>query len=154
MSHVDQFIRDSILAYPTSFTNSTEVLHHALCVLGNGYRWSHEGTVVEIGGDPFPLWNREKEIAGMERILDGMHLGKTSVSTKESLHRALMEDIDLNTAIVETVDERVHLRGEISHFYPISDYALLMNIPSNVTPDWAEACEEMKALAEKAGWKV
>jgi hypothetical protein len=41
----------------------------------------------------------------------------------------------------------------IEHFYPqCVEYALLMNIPANVTDDWKEACDEMKELAEKAGW--
>jgi hypothetical protein len=55
---------------------------------------------------------------------------------------------------VEEVETRMHERAAIENIYPQSkEYALLMNIPSNVTPEWKEACEEMKILAEEAGWK-
>ncbi|MNR60773.1 hypothetical protein D3C85_1823420 [compost metagenome] len=54
---------------------------------------------------------------------------------------------------MEEVDTRMYEMVAIENIYPQSkEYALLMNIPSNVTPDWKEACEEMKVLAQKAGW--
>lgn len=143
---VDELVRTSILTYPSIFPNRSTVLHHTLCVIGNGYEWDEDGTVVSQY--PSPVWNRETQIAASERQLSNLS-ERTAMFARE----IDMKIIEEANAIVETVDVRVHLREPIDSFYPQSQYALILNIPENVTEDWREACEEMKILAIAAGWK-
>lgn len=149
MSSVDEFVRTSILTFPTIFPNRTAVLHHALCVIGNGYEWSADGEIVEDFFQPVPFWNKDKELAEIDDYLARFD--------DETLRALIAEDmrkrINDTATVVEEVETRIHQRAVIERFYPQStEYAKLMNIPANVTPDWKAACDEMRELAREAGW--
>jgi hypothetical protein len=150
MSSVDEFVRTNILTFPTLFANRTAVLHHALCVIGNGYKWSADGEVVEDGSYPAPLWNKETALAVLDADLkvwfEDEHL-------RELVGASLRENINATAKVVEEIETRIHERAPIEGIYPQSkEYALLMNIPENVTPEWKAACDEMRELAIAAGW--
>ena len=150
MTSVDEFVRRNILTFPSLFPNRTAVLHHALCVIGNGYEWGEDGTVVEDFRFPVSLWNKEEALAELYADLNARYEHQV---VREVIGEALLNDIEASAKIVEEVETRTHERAVIEHFYPqCLEYALLMNIPANVTDDWKEACDEMKELAEKAGW--
>lgn len=149
MNPVDNFVRTRILTYPRLFPNRTAVLHHTLCVLGNGYEWDENGEVASVYFEPVNLWNKETQLTQLDADM------KARVENEEirnMLTEGLRKDIENLAQIVEEVDTRMYEMGEVS-IYPQSNYALLMNIPANVTPEWKEACEEMKVLAEEAGWE-
>jgi hypothetical protein len=151
MTSVDNFVRTSILTFPTLFPNRTAVLHHALCVIGNGYEWSKKGEVTEDFSRPVPLWNREAELAELDADLKARF---DDEYIREVIGKELRKQIEASAIVVEEIETRIHQRTAIEDIYPQSnDYALLMNIPTNVTDEWKEACEEMKELAEEAGWK-
>lgn len=150
MASVDKFVRKNILTFPTLFTNRTAVLHHALCVIGNGYKWNKKGEVVADFSRPVPLWNKEAELAQLDADME-MHF--KDVSARGLVTEDMRKYINATAAIVEEVEIRIHERVAIERFYPQSNaYALLMNIPENVTPDWKAACDEMRELAIEAGW--
>lgn len=148
MTSVDNFVRTNILTFPSIYPNRTAVLHHALCVIGNGYKWNEKGEVVlEYPPHPLPLWNKELALAEMEAQFK-------DAAVREMLSTAIRNSIESIAKVVEEVDTRMYEMVAIENIYPqSSEYALLMNIPANVTPEWKEACEEMKVLAEEAGWK-
>lgn len=151
MASVDKFVRKSILTFPTLFTNRTAVLHHALCVIGNGYKWNKKGEVVAEHSRPVSLWSKEAELGELDadmkaRFADGR--------LRELVSEGMREYIDATAAVVEEVETRIHKRVAIENIYPqCNEYALLMNIPENVTPDWKAACDEMRELAIEAGWE-
>lgn len=155
MSQVDELIREKILTHPSSYPNRTEVLHQILCVLGSGYRWSEEGAIISDYEDPTPHWSKEGELERIERLLDEMFTVpdmEINGYLRDSVRPALIEPIDESEKTVQEVDARMHTRGEVKDFYPQSDWSLLMNVPANVTPEWKEACDEMREAAIKAGW--
>jgi len=156
MSQVDALVRDKILTHPSSYPNRTEVLHQILCVVGSGYEWSEEGSIVSAYDDPTPHWTKEGELARIEARLDDM-FGESDPEIADylcdSIRPALLAPIEESEKTIQEVDTRMYARGEVKHFYPQSDWSLLMNVPSNVTPEWQEACEEMKSIAIQEGWK-
>lgn len=152
MSSVDEFVRTSILTFPSMSKNRTEVLHHALCVLGSGYAWGEDGTIVATTDETYPLWSAAADIERIEAYL--------AENIPSELHEMVRPEMTKNIAeyakVVAEVDTRMYLRTQVEHFYPqpaFSPYsALLMNTPENVTPDWKAACDEMRELAIEAGW--
>lgn len=149
MSSVEEFVRTSILTFPSFATSRTEVLHHALCVLGSGYAWSEDGTVVSTTDETFTPWSEAKAIEQMETYLTE----NLPAEVRELVRPAFEKNIVKEAKIVAEVDMRINLRTQVESFYSQSAYALLMNMPANVTPDWEAACAEMCELASEAGWK-
>lgn len=150
MSSVDEFVRTSILTYPSLYKSRTDVLHHALCVIGNGYEWGKDGTVVIDYGEPHPLWNKQDELAELETYLE-QHFSTEFI--RSVVREGMIKHIDECVEIVEQAEERTHMVTPIESFYPeCKEYALIHNTPENITDDWAEACAEMRVLAIAAGW--
>lgn len=152
MTTVDEFVRTSILSYPSLFKNRTEVLHSVLCVIGTGYHWGADGTPVYLDGrvEDRSFWTKEGAMAELE---DYLSTNFNNDEVREMIRPALMAAMEEEERIVAEIDTRMRQRTEVNNFYPESKkYALLHNIPANVSADWAEACEEIKALAVKAGW--
>lgn len=149
MSSVEEFVRTSILTFPSFSTSRTEVLHHAFCVLGSGYEWSADGTVVSTADEAFTLWNEKTAIEQMESYLEENLPSELREIVRPEFEKRIAEE----AKVVAEVETRVHLQTPVEHFYPQTPYALLMNMPANVTPDWEAACAEMCELAAEAGWK-
>lgn len=153
MTSVDEFVRTSILTFPSFATSRTEVLHHALCVLGSGYAWCADGTVASTTDETFTLWNEATAVEQMETYLEE----NLPAEVREFVRPAMEKNIVEEAKVVAEVDTRMNLRTQVEHFYPQPAFApyhaLLMNIPANVTPDWKAACDEMRELAVEAGWK-
>lgn len=148
MSTVDQTVRDAITAYPTLHTTRAEVLHFVLCVIGNGFQWRN-GEPVEID-DPRHRsvpWTPEAHQARM--LAQFAHLPDRA---RASLRETFEEERAECLAVLATVDQRVHDMTPLDHVYPQTEYALLMNVPDDVTADWAAACEQMRALVTEHGW--
>ena len=153
MNSVDTLVRQNILNYPGLFRNRTSVLHNVLCVIGNGYKWNENGEVFsESESDrQTPNWTKESELAELEAWMSKS--GPKNEHLRVLLAESLRKEIEFSEQVVAEVDTRMYERAAIASFYPqCKEYALLMNIPANVTPEWKEACEEMKVLAQKAGW--
>lgn len=151
MASVDKFVRKNILTFPTVFTTRTAILHHALCVIGNGYKWNKKGEVVSDFPWPVPLWNKEVALAELDADMKARF---NDDRIRELVAEGMREYINAAAKVVEEVETRIHERTAIKRVYPQGNdnYALLMNIPENVTPDWKAACDEMRELAIEAGW--
>ena len=149
MSSVEEFVRTSILTFPSFATSRTEVLHHSLCVLGSGYAWCADGTVASTTDETFTLWSEATAVEQMETYLEE----NLPAEVREFVRPAMEKNIVEEAKVVAEVDTRMNLQTTVEHFYPQTAYALLMNMPANVTKDWEAACEEMCALAVEAGWK-
>jgi hypothetical protein len=158
MSSVDELVRTSILAYPTLYSNRTEVLHFVLCVIGNGYEWV-DGKPVRIMPEPrdSEVWTREIHKARFAGRFDNQGYDDFVL---ELMHEHDEKLADKYEAIVNDIDARIHLRVPMNgieenakeRFYPQSNHALLTSIPSDVTAEWAEACDEMRVEAAASGW--
>ena len=157
MNTVDEVVRERILVYPALFSNRTEVLHTILCVAGSGYSWDENGCPSRTFEDSRDTqeWSRENYLGKLNAEYENFDSFVLDLLMESAKERA-----DKYAAIVAEVDTRMHLRVTANddskdsalNFYPQFDYALLMNVPQNVTADWAEACEEIRAEAVSAGW--
>lgn len=154
MATVNDTVRHAITRYPSLFTSRIEVLHYLFCVIGNGHEWE-KGEIVNGNDDPTPVWTEETERARRTEFFT--NLGMTAEDFAEIGQTTEMEDADIArlAEIVATVDTRMFDMDNYSrsYIYPQSDYALLMDIPEDVKPDWAEAAEEIKAWATAKGWE-
>lgn len=154
MTVVDDLVKKSILAYPSIFTSRADVLHHVLCVIGNGYVWEN-GTLVPVFKEDDRVWTAEWETARFyERYGE---LGGFEMSDAHNEHWAqyIKEVVAEYQQVVDTVDERIHdwtYEGE--GIYPQSDYALILNVPEDVNPEWHEDLEKMREFARGRGWKI
>lgn len=147
MNTVDAFFRKQMLAFPLVLPNRTAMLHQIFCVIGNGYQWSETGTVVSTDDHDYPEWEKEARLADIETSLKDY-----PEAVREFIRDGLMECHKQELAVVENIDELLYTRPAITDIYPQSEYALLMNIPANITPEWKQAAEEAKELAVEAGW--
>lgn len=155
MITVDEFVREKILVYPETYSNRTEVLYHVLCVPDSRYRWAEDGTVVTVDDAPVAKWSKAREVERVEQLLNDVakSLGPDAPYTLQALRSDIMESVERNEKTVQEVETRIHTRGEIESFYPQDGWCLLMTTPANVTDDWLEACDEIRVLASRAGWK-
>ena len=148
MNTVDGFIRNQILNYPLLYPNRTAVLEHVFCVIGNGYMWGADGTIVRNDDyEPEP-WDKEDQLVRIEEDLEAY-----SEELRELLRPGMMAGYLAELETVENVDERIKLTPAIVNIYPQSNYALLMNVPENVSPEWQAVANEARELAVAAGWK-
>lgn len=150
MTVVDDLVKDSLLAYPSLHKSRADVLHHVLCVIGNGYTWKN-GTLVPVFEEEYRVWTAEGEAARFYEL--GDKLGKSSYN--EHWAQFIKETVAEYQQIVDTVDERIHdwtYDGE--GIYPQSDYALIMNVPEDVNPEWNEDLEKMREFARARGWDI
>jgi hypothetical protein len=155
MSSVEETVRFHIQHYPSMLDSRTSVLHQVLCSIGGGYKWKKGEAVYEsmretIPWDPTPPKEQWKKELGKNYLLARIAFKKD--------YDELVAEHKREKSIIENIDTLVTFRKDtvINHFYAQfyvqTEYALLMNIPANVTPDWKEACEEIKELAVKNGW--
>lgn len=159
MSSVDTTVRTVLQSAPDRYSNRTDVLHNALCVIGNGYSWVNGEAVSSEEFPPYSVEKHRKLIAS-----------QFTISDNEELQDLMKDIVDGIVAKVDTqaqevlpnLEERVHLEGTLRNLmsadveadiYPQTDICLLMNIPDDVTADWREACDEMIAFASARGWK-
>src|SRR6476646_4527397 len=103
MPSVDKFVRKNILTFPGLFTNRTAVLHPALCVIGNGYKWNKKGEIVEDFSYPVKLWNKETELAELEK-----DLARYDEPLRELFGTEMRKLINETAKIVEEVETRIH----------------------------------------------
>lgn len=147
MTSPNKLMKQSLLAYPTLFPNRSRILHHVLCVIGNGYEWNENGEVQSESA--YEPWTPELEAA---RNNERYAYHAMSDWLREASLDADKKEMELCKKIVSEVEERIFQTETIEFFYPQSSYALLMKIPENVTDDWRAVCDEMRTVAEAAGW--
>jgi hypothetical protein len=139
MSATENFVRSRILAYPLIYSNRTEVLHHVFCVIGNGYKWSEDGTVVPT--DERSPWDQEEQLIKIEEDLEAYE-----PFIQEILRPGMLASYLAELETVENVETLIHVRPSIENIYPQSDYALLMNVPENAKAEWKALADEARSL--------
>ncbi len=149
MATVEETVRNSLLDYPTLFSNRTEIFHHLFCVIGNGYEWNDgelvngyrmdDGLVEEYEREPCSVKDEEEQMKEYNE--------QYSKDLYEFLEPALRIQIRKDNAKFEfhkdNIDLLVKIVGNIDWIYPMCEYSRLMNIPDDVKDDWLEAAEQM-----------
>jgi hypothetical protein len=160
LSSVDKFVLQSMLSYPSIFPTREAVLDHTLFVIGNGKRW-YSG---EFFSDS-PHITVEEGLAKFDDVLkkdreriDEMVVGitdngyMTDLATK--MYTAATDRRDVEREVVRNAEKLAVIKCPVgavnighygSHFYHCSN---IYNIPSDVTPEWLEACYEIAEWAK------
>ena len=151
LNSVDEFVYRNIRCFPELFPNRVSVLHHVLCVAGTEYYWGEDGNVHRDGGYR-PEWSYDAEL---DRLVKFRVRFFGSEANLETLSDSLLAELNKSKDVFENARWVSTVRGggiKGGQVYPQSESALLMNIPVNVSDDWREACEEMKAEVVNRGW--
>lgn len=138
--NVELTVKISRLGYPGIYRTRFDVLHHLFCVIGNGYEW-RGGEIVEMCEDA-------STVAAMEIVLcrhkHPMPFDSIDAEIKAGRKAAKAHDDDF----LSVFDRNPKMYG----WYPLSEYALLVNVPENVRPDWKrEAVRIARILASADG---
>jgi hypothetical protein len=151
MNSVDELVRNKILTFPSLMRNRFDVLHHVLCVIGTGSYWV-DGKIEYSGRDGRSQhpWSEDYEKSQIDSWTE-----KFSEPLRTNLRSDLMKDITELVDIVNSVNTRMYemTPTPTRDFFPQIEYANLMNIPEDVTPEWREACDQMWEIAIAHGWK-
>lgn len=149
MATPDEVVRDGLWFYPSLFRTRGDVLHHVLCVIGSGYEWE--------GGEVVSVYPEYPDRTPLERFREEMAKAREgSPLMAEVITETRVEDLENAQLIHDQLEaraQRMALTPSPHKPYDSSRYALLRNVPDDVTPEWARACEQMWALVEgRAGW--
>jgi hypothetical protein len=158
MNSVDKFVFQSMLSYPSMYPTREAVLDHALFVIGNAIPW-HNGELVSDRRDITVK-------AGLAKVDDRSkeeqdHIDETAVVFEETealdaVYMAMVTKMHARVAARRDDHRKVVLNAEklavikcpvgaanIGYYARCWDgYANICNIPSDVTPEWLEACYE------------
>lgn len=139
--------------YPRLFPNGGEFIYFVLAVIGNGYYWRNGEAVCDDGRNPWSVERDNLKLYDPWRDIENVLPDYLRAEHEESRN----EDIAQLNAIVSNSsvladDWEVDTTQE-GFPYPQSSYALIMNVPKNVTPDWAEAVAHVRKVLEQHGWE-
>lgn len=115
---VNRTIAGMIHTFPSLFKNRTQALHHLFCVNGNGFEWEN-GELVDFYTDE----QRAEYAADVVTYLDG--------SPRSEYEYARLQTVQMNAEVLARVN------GPGLHLYPYCEYAKIVNLPDDVTLDWA-----------------
>lgn len=155
LHHVDVLVERAIYNYPSLFANRTQVLHHLLIVIGNGYKWS--GGVL-VNAHPVELDRTDEEVQWTYRDLyaDLAALGEeTDVSAEmhEFLARQRAEHDAMNAEFLRrrrTAATLAQTPGPLAGtvYPPHPEYANAFAYPDTIAADWDAARREILAVVE------
>lgn len=123
--------------YPDLFATRKECYNHLFCTIGNGYEWKR-GQIVRCDEDdeiePFIIEAENRDYAAQ--------------AAEHTVAKQTEENINKHDAEMEIL-RRAGVKEPF--WYPISEFSLIKNIPSDIKPDWKAAVEECKELLRKDG---
>jgi hypothetical protein len=165
MNNVDKFVFHSMLSYPTIFPNREAVLNHALFVIGNAIPWHNGELVSDRRNITVKAALAKIDVDSKE---DRDHIAETVVRIKED-EGIVGDDIadmatrmyaraeaahDDNREVVRNAEKLAVIKcpvgaADIGYYAcEFCTYSNICNIPSDVTPEWLEACYEVAEWAK------
>lgn len=136
MATVETTVRKSILSFPSLYNNRSAVFEFLFTVAGNGCKWVN-GELVSDDLDQSNHWTREAALADGEKNLWGDMHPEVAQFIIERFER----EYDRYEQIISEVDQRS--QGNIAFTWENRRANhLLMNVPADIKPDWAQAVAE------------
>lgn len=133
---VQENLKDCLLKYPQIFPNKWAVYHHWFIVNGCGYDWKN-GELVESGEDALLTTVEEGIDYYFKETLSKIKKGESGFAFEINyLKKAIFDCINLEQRMIDFDSQRETI-------YPLCQYANIMNIPDNITPEWKAAVTEM-----------
>jgi len=172
MSSVKTIVLHGLFSYPSLFQTPEDVLSHVFSVIGNAYQWNDKGEVesedITISDDIDVLYNdglTKLEIDRLQTLVDVHSLLKQGIIPIDSpKHKSALRIVNLRYDMYReqinmyrrasdrmfgehgeyTIFDRVYkMQYTAYNMYPCcTDYALMFNIPPNISIDWALTCSD------------
>lgn len=155
--NADDFVKQSMLRYPSLFPNRIAVLRHALIVIGNGLEWSEKGELVRIDEDDKKFVTRmdyndikeeinklkkeQHEFPLLKRLYEGWLINAEFELIRRKFIAKNIDAMAKNSVALLCQDYDIPLDHYMLN--PCYDYARIFFVPKNVTPSWAQAVYEM-----------
>lgn len=148
---VDNFVYNSMIAFPSIFPTREKVLVHTLMVIGNGHDWVGD----EIISDSRAFTTIEDALNDLEdRHLEGIRRWKEESHSKglnDIIIGGMIERRDEEIVVIQNAHTLAVTRsaplkeGEGGHYESAmyDDYALMFNRPKTIHKDWLAACYEV-----------
>lgn len=153
MNTVDRKVYESLLTYPSLHHSRFDVLAHLFLVNGNGYVWGEDGTIVSA----FPphlseAFNEEtarkeffEEVEQSVKLREEWEITPTADQLlRDDFTRAQLQfrldHIETIASLKLSYWDTIRT-GILDHLSV--NYALIFNIPENVTPEWKQAALEI-----------
>jgi hypothetical protein len=152
---LESMIRRMILRHPSIFSNRARALDHLFCVNGTGMKWQDGEITYEPGFEDRKTRSRQRQDyidMCAKHDKDAKERAETIAREKQMFAyidkhiRALCHNADLNWLPPWEEFPPIH----DASFYPLCQYANLVNVPDDAKPDWLagaiEVCELILAL--------
>jgi hypothetical protein len=155
MNSVDKFVFQSMLSYPSLYPTREAVLDHALFVIGNAIPW-HNGELVSDRRDitvKAGLAKIDVDSKADRGRIDEMVVGikesgnlvddmVTKMYARAEVRRDGYREVVRNAEQLAVVKCPVGAANIGYYACRLDRYGNIVNIPSDVTPEWLEACYE------------
>lgn len=155
MNSVDKLVAEQIRRFPTVYRNRISALASILCTNDHAFYWGDNGEAISDALKPMELvepFNAEEEkIRNRETLAD---LKASDPHFYERIIKSSDNDDDESQKAYDNADTLAvsrEYRGNELYWGQI-DGCMLESLPENITPEWREACEEIKPHALWAGW--
>ena len=153
--NVEETIRVALINYPSIFPNALSVYEHLFCVNGNGYMWS-KGELISLKENSGDIERAIlKEIkCEYENLLRFKPVNDTIYKRViESNRDRSIENIKL---IFDTNNRLTDFTIPYAEFQfaEINEYSKILNLPSDITPDWLDAVKWMCRLLSQYSHRI
>lgn len=147
-------IKKMLLEYPTLYQDRAQCLNQLFCVNGNGYEWI-KGQLVDEYQDHRYKRDKEVDIAlqeGFDILIDSIvyNNSDTSLSIPQYVQRSLLEKYRQQRALAnldKIIQPGFHQFIQAGYeFYPLCEYAKIMNLPTDIKQDWLDGAKETLQL--------
>lgn len=152
--NVEETIRVALINFPGIFPNALSVYNHLFCTIGNGYDW-RDGELVSTG-------RYDTDVrAAILREIESFYIFLTSLQPPSlNVYRKSIE-IRKNETI-KNINLIFDTSSSLTDFTPASDfqfseitgYSKILNLPSDITPDWLDAAKWMYRLLSQYNHRI
>lgn len=146
--------------YPDLFSTRQECYNHLFCTNGNGYEWKR-GQIVpceyeEDGNIQMREEAEAADYAALTAAWESAGIKPKAVQSETNVVKRRKEDEELHNLKRENdLEDGLPDIGPYDpdrrHWYPISKYSLINNVPDDIKPDWKAAVEECKLMLADDG---
>lgn len=153
--NVEETIRVALINFPGIFPNALSVYEHLFCVNGNGYEW-FKGELVSLKKysediEKAILREIESEYENLLRIKPGndMIYERVIESARDRTIENIKRIFDTNNRLTDFTIPYAEFR-----FYEINEHSKILNLPSDITPDWLDAAKWMYLLLSQYSHRI
>ena len=152
--NVEETIRVALINFPGIFPNALSVYNRLFCTGGNGYEWK-DGELCSVGG-----YSADIKGAVIKAVESGYQL---LLNTQPRDLEVYKKTVEFNRSeTVKNINLIFDTSSRLTDFTPASDfqfseitkYSKILNLPSDITPDWLDAAKWMYLLLSQYSHRI